>query len=216
MDMRVTFAFKSAIGAVLLLTPAVASAQSRLSAAADSLEDSLKALRNQFERRGDRFEDAAGSLFRTIDRARDDSDRLAKEAGRNRPKWQLQSVYQDVRSRMTDLGREIGRFSLTRDEKRAADAVWWNSSLTTAAWDRYGAGSYPVRPPTEFSAAERARTYATRYLTSKYRVAARDLNIGRTSDLGRVIRVRVSVRNIGVREVDVDPRNGAILADRRG
>jgi hypothetical protein len=205
-----------AIAASILFTTTIASAQSRLGAAADSLEDSLKALAKQFERRGDRFQDEAGSLFRTIDEAREDSDRLGKEAGRNRPKWQVQPAYQELRSHMNDLGREIGRYPLTSDEKRAADAVWWNHSLTVAAWDRYGVVTQPVRPTAQFNAFERARTYVTRYLTSKYRVPARELNIGKTSDLGRIVRVRVSVRGIGTREVDVDPRSGAIVADRRG
>lgn len=203
------------IAAALLFSTSGAFAQSRLGSAADSLEDSLKALNKEFERRGDRFRDSAGSLFRTLDKSRSAADRLDEEASKNKPRWQLQSIYQDLRGHMNDLTKELSRFSLTRDERRAADAVRWNQSLTVAAWERYGGSSYPVRQTAPFDRFERARTYATRYLTSKYRVPARDLNIGRVTEAGRILRVRVGVKGVGVRLVDVDPRNGAILADRR-
>jgi hypothetical protein len=97
--MKVVFVFSSfVVIAAFLLTTADAAAQSRLGQAADSLEDSLKALEKEFERRGDRFRDVAGSLFRSLDKTRTDSDRLAKEAGENKPKWQLQTPFADLRA----------------------------------------------------------------------------------------------------------------------
>jgi hypothetical protein len=76
--------------------------------------------------------------------------------------------------------------------------------------------TYPSRPEKPFTDLERARTFVTRYLTDKYKVPARDLNIERSTDLGRLVRVSVAIKGIGVRAIDVDPRSGAVVADRRG
>lgn len=208
-----------AIACSLLLTASEASAQSRLGQAADSLEDSLKSLNKQFDRRGDRFQDSAGSLYRVLDKTRTDSDRLAKESSQNKPKWQLQPKYDDLRKHMNDLAEELDRYSLSREERRAADAVRWNYSLTVSAWDRYGVTmyrTYPTLRPEPFTDTERARTYATRFLARKYGVSAKYVDLGGTADLGRIVRVRATVRGVGKRLVDVDSRSGAILADRRG
>lgn len=274
-----------AIALAILFTTTSANAQSRLGQAADSLEDSLKAMNKEFEQRGDRFRDSAGSLFRALDKVRSDADRLGKEASQNRPKWQLQPRYQDLREHMGDLSRELDRVSLSRDERRAAEAVRWNDSLVGSAWERYDVGvgpsaqdrarriavdyliaryrpshsainiesitrkgddflvvanlgnrsihrlaidpqrervvsenvTYPNRPPAPpFTEGERARTYATRYLMSKYRVSLRDIDLGRTTDLGKLMRINARVRGVGDRVLDVDAKTGTVVADRRG
>lgn len=273
------------IAVAFLFTSAAANAQSRLGQAADSLEDSLKTLNKEFEQRGDRFRDSAGSLFRALDKVRSDADRLGKEASQNRPKWQLQPRYQELREHMGDLSKELGRVSLSGDERRAADAVRWNDSLVGSAWKRYDVGvgpsgqdrarriavdyliaryrpshsainvesitrrgddflvvatlgnrsvhrlaidpqrervvsenvTYPNRPTAPpFTEGERARTYATRYLTSKYRVLPRDVDLRKTTDLGRFVRIEARVKGIGDRVLDVDPKTGTVVGDRRG
>jgi hypothetical protein len=210
-----------------LLLNASAFAADGLSSRADSLKDSLTALKDLFAGRGPSFKASGGAVFKLLDRARGAAEDVQKRSGKNAPRSEVGEAIDDLRSKMEKMQGFVSGFRLTDSERVTYRSINIKYADVLRYWNNYGvAVSGPVYRPQQPAPSwqpapaygpgldKEARRIAIHYLMQTYNVYYRDILVERTLNLGdrhRVIALVMGQR----RAVDLNARTGRIYSVER-